>query len=153
MGYRLGALSCMVAAGLLGGCGKDPPPPIVQAEGTILLDGKPLNKAEVRFIPVDEVGAEYIAKGVTDEQGRFKLMCKGQPGACAGENYVIVKEADIPARLRSESAQKELDEYLNKTLGNRPIPAKYSNVANSPLRATLSTDSKTHYFFELKRDN
>jgi hypothetical protein len=153
MGYRLGALSCMVAAGLLGGCGKDLPPPIVQAEGTILLDGKPLNKAEVRFIPVDEVGAEYIAKGVTDEQGRFKLMCKGQPGACAGENYVIVKEADIPPRLRSESAQKELDEYLNKTLGNRPIPAKYSNVANSPLRATLSTDSKTHYFFELKRDN
>jgi hypothetical protein len=66
---------------------------------------------------------------------------------------VIVKEADIPPRLRSESAQKELDEYLNKTLGNRPIPAKYSNVANSPLRATLSTDSKTHYFFELKRDN
>jgi len=152
MWYRLGALGCVVVAGLLGGCAKDPPPAIVPAEGTILLDGKPLNKAEVRFIPVDEVGSEYIAKGVTDEHGRFTLTCKGQPGACAGENYVVVRETDIPPKLRSENAQAELRDYLNK-LGNRPIPIKYSNVAVSPLRVTLTTDSKAHHFFELKRDD
>jgi hypothetical protein len=153
MWYRLGALSCVVAAGLVGGCAKgEPPPLIVQAEGTVLLDGKPLHKAEVRFIPVDEVGAEYIAKGVTDDQGRFKLTCKGQPGACAGENYVVVKEAEIPPNLQGENAQKELSQYL-KNLGNRPIPVKYSNVATSPLRATLSADSKPHHFIYLKREN
>src|SRR5271167_1770218 len=129
MWYRLGALSCIVAAGLVGGCAKEPPPTIVQAEGTVLLDGKPLHKVEVRFIPVNEVvGAEYIAKGVTDDQGRFKLMCNGQPGACAGESYVVVREAEIPQNLQGEKSQKELANYIKK-LGNRPIPTKYSNVA------------------------
>jgi hypothetical protein len=140
--------SAAVAA-FLPGCGKVPPPPIVEAEGVIRLDGKPLNKVEVRFIPLIDYGPEYIATGVTDESGHFKLTCKGQPGACACENRVLVMEAELPDRLKSENAQGELAKYL-RSLGGRPLPLKYANLAESSLTANVKPDQK-EYPFELTR--
>jgi hypothetical protein len=150
LSHLLWAVSCLGAIALAGGCGKTPPPAIVEAEGTISLDGKPLYKAEVRFIPATENGSEYIAKGVTDEKGRFKLTCKGQPGACACDNHVVVLETDIPPKLLNEKAQAELRSYL-QSLGNRPLPKKYANVAESPLRITVTAEQK-EYHFQLVRE-
>jgi hypothetical protein len=139
-----------VAVALACGCATKPAPEIVEAEGVVLLNGKPLAKAEVCFVPKDQ-GSEYIAKGVTDDKGRFTLTCNGVAGACAGENYVTVKEGEIPAKLLGESteAQAQLRMYQNG-LGNRPIPGKYGNVAESPLRATVAAGQK-EYQFQLKR--
>src|SRR5438552_2069925 len=103
---------------LLAGCGKAPPPPIVEVEGVVRLAGKPLNRAEVRFIPLIDHGPEYIAVGVTDEAGRFKLTCKGQLGACACENRVLIAEAELPANVKSEHGQLELARYL-QSMGRR----------------------------------
>jgi hypothetical protein len=124
-------------------------PPIVPAEGVVRLDGKPLSKAQVRFIPLIDHGPEYVATGVTDAAGRFQLTCNGQAGACAGENRVLVMEADIPARLQGEEAQLELAKY-RKTLANRPIPPRYENLAESPLTANVTADQK-EYPFDLAR--
>jgi hypothetical protein len=145
---RWWTMSCVAAAALVFGCGKAPPS-IVEAEGIVLLEGKPLGKAEVRFIPAKDLGPEYIARGVTDEKGRFKLTCKGEPGACAGENYVVVVEQEIPHKLLDEKFQAELRSYLDG-LGNRPIPKKYGNAAESPLRVTVKADQK-EYPLQLKR--
>jgi hypothetical protein len=134
---------------VLAGCGKPPPPQIVEVEGVVRLDGKPLKKAVVRFVPVADDASEYMASGETDEQGRFRLTCKGQAGACAGENRVLVMEGDIPRRLQGEDAQAELHKYL-RSLGERPIPAKYGNLAESPLTANVKADQKV-YTFDLKR--
>jgi hypothetical protein len=138
-----------VAAALLAGCGKAPPPPIVEAQGVVRLDGKPLNRAEVRFIPLIDYGPEYVAVGVTDEAGRFKLTCKGRPGACAGENRVLVMESEVPARLKGEGAQAELARYF-QSLGGRPLPPKYANLVESPLTANVTAEPK-EYTFELTR--
>jgi hypothetical protein len=131
------------------GCPKAPPPPIVEAEGVVRLDGKPLNGAAVRFLPMIDYGPEYTAVGVTDESGRFKLTCNGRPGACACENRVIVAEADIPPKLQSENAQAELAGYF-KALGSRPLPEKYANLVESPLTADVKAGKK-EYDFDLKR--
>jgi hypothetical protein len=131
------------------GCGKAPPPPIVEVEGIVRLDGKPLKKVEVRFIPVIDYGPEYVARGVTDDSGHFRLKCKGQAGACAGENHVLVAEADIPVPLQRENAQLELARYF-QALGERPIPPKYGNLAESPLTANVKADRKD-YQFQLTR--
>jgi hypothetical protein len=146
--------ACVAVAGaalltLLAGCGKAPPPPIVEAEGVVRLDGKPLNKAEIRFIPLIDYGPEYVAVGVTDEAGRFQLTCKGQPGACACENRVLVMEAELPPRLKGEDAQAELAKYL-RSLGGRPLPDQYTNLTSSPLSATVKAGQK-EYTFELTR--
>jgi hypothetical protein len=119
--------------------------------GIVRLGGKPLNKARVVFIPQIDGGREYIASGVTDESGRYELTCNGQPGACAGENRVLVLESDIPTELRGESLQLQakLVKY-RESLGNRPIPGKYGTVVRSPLRATVTAE-RTQYDFDIAR--
>ena len=148
LGGNVGLVCCLMA--LDAGCGGKTPPAIVTVEGVIQLENKSLNKVEIRFIPVDDFGPEYIAKGVTDERGRYKLTCKAGPGACLGESYVVIVEPEIPPRLRGEDAQAELDRYL-KSLGNRPLPKRYSNLADTPLRVNVVADRKD-YDFQLKRD-
>jgi hypothetical protein len=144
---RKGMLGAALVA-VLAGCGK-PPPQIIEVEGVVRLEGKPLKNVAVRFVPVADDATEYVASGVTDEAGRFRLTCKGQTGACAGQNRVLVMEADIPRRLQDEKAQAELAKYF-QSLGGRPIPPKYANLVESPLTADVKADQKV-YTFELKR--
>jgi hypothetical protein len=143
------ALFCAVVVASLGGCGKAPPPPLVEAEGVVRLHGQPLKRVQVRFIPLIDYGPEYIATGVTDEAGRFKLICKGRPGACAGENRVLVMEADLPDALKGENAQLELARYF-RSLGGRPLPEKYGDLTQSPLVVDVKADQK-EYQFDLTR--
>ena len=142
-------LGCIAIAILSVGCRKEAPPPIVPAGGVVLLNGTPLAKAQVRFIPQIKFGPEFIAKGDTDEQGRYTLQCNGKQGACAVENVVTVTESEIPSRLLGESAQAELSVYL-RSLKNRPIPQNYGSPATSPLHVTPA-EGQTEYKLELKR--
>jgi hypothetical protein len=146
--YRIAV--CALTAAWVAGCGKVSPP-IVKAEGVVRLGGKPLNKARVVFIPQIEGGQEYVASGLTDEVGRYRLTCNRQPGACAGENRVLILESDNPPELRGESleVQAKLVQY-RQSLGNRPIPGKYGTVVRSPLRATVTAE-QTEYNFEITR--
>lgn len=140
-----------LAAGVLTGCAKVPPQ-IVPAEGVVLLNGQPLPNADVRFVPmIQGFGAEYIAAGTTDEQGRFKLTCNGRPGACACENRVTVSEAPLPDKLRGMSAESQMaaSRYL-AALKNRPIPERYANLAQSPLVVTVAP-GQTAYDLKLDR--
>jgi hypothetical protein len=136
------AAACALAAATFAGCGKPAPPPVVEAAGVVRLDGKPLKKVAVRFIPTTEYGADYYATGVTDDDGRFALTCHGQPGACACENQVLVLESDIPPKLQGEDAQLELQKYL-RSLGPRP-PQKYANLTTSPLTVTVTAGRKEY---------
>lgn len=146
---RIPLTLCAAITIVVTGCGKPKPPPIVEVAGIVRLDGKPLKNVVVRFVPVNDLGPEYQASGVTDESGRFTLMCNGQPGACAGEHRVTVSEAEIPARLKGEDlkTQAELARYL-QSLGGRPLPPQYSNLAQSPLSITVTADQH-EYLLEL----
>ena len=141
------ALFLLMTVGLLG-CGESPPP-IIPAQGVVLLNGAPLPKAKVRFIPQIKFGPEYIAIGETDDQGKYTMKCKGQPGACAAEHLVLVEEADIPANLQGEAVQRQLAVYL-RALKNRPIPQTYASPVSSPLKVTVK-EGQTEYNLELKR--
>jgi hypothetical protein len=131
------------------GCSKAEPPAIVPAHGVVLVNGAPLSKAQVRFIPMIGFGPEYIATGVTDDEGNFELMCQGQPGACAAEHAVTVSETDIPPQFKGEDAQAELAGYL-KTLKNRPIPKNYATPVQTPLKVIV-TAAQSEYNLELQR--
>jgi hypothetical protein len=150
MASRTPTIVYALVALLSAGCAKIPPS-ILQAEGVVQLDGKPLSKARVLFIPQIESGREYIATGLTDEKGHYQMMCNGQPGACAGENRVLILESEDPPELRGESlaVQAKLVKY-RESLGNRPIPPKYGTVVRSPLRATVTAE-ETEYNFALTR--
>jgi hypothetical protein len=143
----VGALVFLALAGLIG-CGSKPPV-IVPVEGVVLLNGTPLPNAKVRFFPTLEKSSDYLAQGVTDDNGHFTLTCHGQPGACAVENVVTVAEDDIPEHLTPESARAELQVYL-KGLKNRPIPPQYRDASGTPIRVTVSADQR-EYKLDLKR--
>src|SRR5260370_20898566 len=118
---RKAALLVILAAVCVG-CGKPSPPKIVEVNGIIRMDGRPLKGVEVRFIPKsDDFGPEYTAAGVTDEAGRFQLHCKDQPGALACANQVLLLEAPLPGNLRGQNSQPDRARYY-RSLGGRPIP-------------------------------
>ncbi|MGF1578594.1 MAG: hypothetical protein ACFCD0_04450 [Gemmataceae bacterium] len=134
---------------VLTGCFGKSPPPIVEVKGTVLLNGKPLSKAKVQFIPQIDFGPEYIAMGLTDENGQFQLTCMGQSGACACTNLVTIHEQDVPDELLLETAQAKLKAY-RESLKNRPIPMKYASLAKTPLKVEVTAD-KQQYDFTLSR--
>jgi hypothetical protein len=140
------AVLAAVLLALLSGCGKKRPA-IVPVEGVIRLDGRPLKKVAVRFIPKSDYGPEHIAVGVTDESGRYTLTCKGQPGACAGENHVIVTEAELPPLPLDERGHPKVAAYF-ESLGGRPLPRKYANLIDNPLTADVQA-GRTQYDFDL----
>lgn len=145
-------VAALVAAALLpSGCDRTPPP-VVEAEGVVTLNGKPLPNAEVQFVPMAPgFGAEVIATAVTDETGRFRLTCMGKPGACACENKVTVSEGPMPedTRAMSAAAQVRATKFL-AGLKNRPIPERYTTLAQTPLTVTVTPDRR-EYDLELTR--
>ena len=148
-GLYLGVL--FVAAAALTGCSKKPPD-IVEVEGVVTINNKPVPMAEVQLIPkIQGFGAEYIATGITDKDGRFKLTCKGQRGACACENWVVIAEGPLPddARGMSGESQMKASRYL-AGLSNRPIPPQYGTAGQTPLVITVTSDRK-EYNFDLAR--
>jgi hypothetical protein len=126
------------------------PPPVVPVEGVVLLDGAPLPKVKVLFFPQAKFdgASDYVATGVTDDQGRFKLTCHGKDGACACENIVAVMD-EIPEELTVTSARQRYYEYM-ASLKNRPVPEKLLSAATSPARVTVTADQK-EYKIEFQR--
>jgi hypothetical protein len=134
----------------LTGCkSKAPPPVIVEAGGIVLLEGKPLKKVRLRFIPQSDYSQEYTATGESDDAGEFTLTCHGEAGAAVGENVVLIGESEPPDHLKlskgrpDEQERLELSKYY-ESLGGRPLPRKYSNLANSPMIITITPDQKSY---------
>ena len=138
---KIGTLVLAAMVLQFSGCGGDSPPRMVSFVGTVTLDGEPLPQAEVRFIPQLDVGSEYIATGVTNEDGRFTLSSGGLEGVCVGDHLVTVSEADVPAELLSEQAQAELAEYRS-TLKNRPLPIEFNDPTTSGLSIKVEANTK-----------
>jgi hypothetical protein len=150
---RLPAGVGLVVALGLSGCAPVPPP-VVEAEGTVYLDGKPLPLAQVEFVPdLRHFGPELNSFAVTDEQGRFHLSCtaRDQPGAVAATHRVLVTEPPTPAEFRSQDERVQA-RYANYLAGlkNRPIPPEYGTLARTPLVVEVKAGRKT-YDLQLSR--
>jgi hypothetical protein len=125
-------IAAMLFAAALSGCTKSDSVPVT---GTLLLDGQPVDQAEVQFNP--KTGR--MASGVTDASGHFKLStAKPNDGAVPGEYTVTLFEyypADKPPKMTGG-----------------PLPSrfstKYANPATSPLNAKVERGAKNDFKFE-----
>jgi hypothetical protein len=136
---------CLVGATVLPGCAKAPPT-VTEAEGRVLLDGKPLSGASVQFIPqLDGFGAEWNSIGSTDADGKFQLQCafKNQSGAVVGTHWVLVTEMPVPGDYRSQENQGGYEKHL-ASLVNRPIPRQYGEIRTTPLKVEVKKGQKTY---------
>ena len=111
------ATTLVVSCGAILGCG-DGRPDVAAVSGRVTIDGKPLTKGAISFIPAK--GRQ--AGGAIESDGRYELTCfeKGD-GAILGEYKVAINGV----------------EYLSETLLKWHAPKKYSNVATSGLTATI----------------
>ncbi len=134
-----------LAAGLvcLNGCGPSRPT-TVPVDGTVTLDGEPLEGASVVFTPE---GEGKVAVGTTDSAGKFTLTTYTPgDGAVVGTHKVTVRKTAGGGEEPSaapESEDAEDAEALEAPLMGEDVgataeaewitPKKYSNPASTPL--------------------
>jgi hypothetical protein len=136
----------LFAGCLLGalGCGSKETLTTVEVEGVLLLNDQPLPLAFVEFMPeLKGHGAESNSSAVTDAEGKFKLVKGAENGAVIATHRVVINEGPPPAGARGqdEASQAKFTAYMN-SLKNRPIPEKYSNYSQTPLRVEIKAEDK-----------
>jgi hypothetical protein len=140
----------MLAICLLIGCRRAPP--LVAAEGKVLLDGKPLPRCSIMLVPkFSGYGGDLFAVATSDDEGRFKLKCGVGEGACVGAYKVVISEAPAPAEVSQYTPDSEatMRKYY-AGLANRPIPDKFGNLGQTPLEVDIQP-GKTQYELTLTR--
>jgi hypothetical protein len=102
--------------------------PLGQVSGTVRLDGKPLDKALVVFLPDPargNTGPRSVA--ATDEEGHYTLRCDdGRDGAAVGWHRVVVEDLVPFSAPRNESAPRG-------SIPRSRIGPAYANAASTPL--------------------
>ncbi len=115
---------------------RDGLPELGEVTGTVTLNGSPLPKAVVEFVP------EFpgrTASGQTDSAGAYRLSYTSSvTGAEPGAYQVKISTVQLT---------REYDEKGNEIPFQDPLPAKYHQ--NSELRANVTT-GKNELNFELK---
>ena len=135
----------LVLAGLLGCNGK--PYEVAEVSGRVTLDGNPLPKASVTFVPMaskENLNPGPTAQGNTDANGRFKLhVDPATPGAVVGKSRVYIttllsdpvaddRDAGGPVkRVRDRVPEK----YNKKTELVYDVPAGGTAEANFALKS------------------
>jgi len=122
---------CVCAMLLVAGCGPSRPK-VAKVTGTVTMNGKPVEGATVAFFPQNEVtpgvGGGRMASGVTDAQGKFKLMTfEPGDGAVLGKHKVTVTLCQDISKKRVEGDAP--DPANLKWI----VPQKYSETGTTPL--------------------
>ena len=110
---------CVVATG----CAKKKT--LVPVEGTLTLNGEPVEGATVCFVPVDgNVGA--AAAGATDSSGHFTVTTGSDPGCVPADYKVTVYKIETSG-----------DSILTAKATNK-FPDKFADPEQSGLTATIT---------------
>lgn len=112
---------CLLCVVMLVGCDSSSGPKTVNASGVVLLDGNPVDGAQVTFI--DDAG-QITAVATTDAAGKFSLMHNGEKkGAVPGSYKVQVSKTKLTG---NEGGGTEI------TISHG-LPPKYASIATSNL--------------------
>ncbi|MDR3199407.1 MAG: hypothetical protein LBU34_16180 [Planctomycetaceae bacterium] len=140
---------------ILLGCGSGSPFPVEAVEGTVTLDGQPVEDAVLTFVPVHSDNGK-AAYGRTDVTGTYKLTAfnggKSGAGTMVG-HYIVSILKEVPVR---EPTAKELADQEEKGIEiNIPmrsiVPAQYNDAQTSGLTAEI-VKGKNIVHFDLQSD-
>jgi hypothetical protein len=116
--------------------------PVYKASGVVMLDGQPLEGAEVVFYSAE---LEMTATGRTDASGTFKLTTYDEgDGFVEGTHSVsISKRVWIEKPTRYDSAEEPQKALFPQEL----LAAKFTKPDTSQLQATIEKRGKNAYEF------
>jgi hypothetical protein len=143
----LKAIACSLAVFCIAGCGKSvaPPDPSVVVTGVVTMDGKPLPKATVRFIPQDGANQGFGGSGVTDSAGKYELRSLAGNEAAVGTppgKYKVI----ITRMVKPDGTVADMMEPPMMSAARESIPLRYSDTASSVLGETVSSTGGTFDF-------
>jgi len=125
-----------LASCLLCGCGRSVP--LGEVDGIVRLDGQPIGKVMVVFIPEDPHLPQSF--GISDEQGRFQLRCNNRGmGAAVGEHRVTLVDAAVAPASKSTSVD-ELPQGADAPPSR--VPPIYARADKTPLRRIVAPGSQ-----------
>lgn len=142
-------MSAFVAVSCFVGCSKGGGGVSTEyVEGTVHLNGTPVETAQVTFYP-KEAQSGMPATGYTDASGKFKLTAaKGDAGkgTLSGE-YVVTVTKITWLTERQMFEGKEQDVPVKEV---SHIPQIYAAEKTTPLTATVEAGKKNTFSFDLK---
>ena len=138
---------CVVAVTIVAvsGCSGVKIPPLGQVGGIVTLDGQPLTKGQVQFLPDSSKGTKgRMAVGIIGTDGRFSLTAfKPGDGALVGfHKVVIICEEDMPTFDPNPKVGLQPPKSL--------IPIRYTNEKTSGLTAEVKSAAKNDFTFALE---
>ncbi|MFW5693097.1 MAG: hypothetical protein ACOCWL_02675 [Thermoguttaceae bacterium] len=112
-------------------------PPTAQVSGTVTLDGTPLPRGTVQFVPDASQGTQGPpAVGNIGPDGRYTLQTAGVRGALIGHHKVRVEARAEP--------KNEMD-----TLPPSLIPERYNSEQTSGLTVEVTAEGRNEHNLEL----
>ena len=120
---------------------------LAAVEGTVKLDGKPLEKIMVEFWPQSDGPRSF---GETDSEGRFKLKTDDgkNDGASVGSHKVILKDAGALGDKFMGRAGEDVDMSKGKKVR---IPAKYSSPETTSITKAVEAGKKNQFDIEVTK--
>lgn len=128
------------------GCGAAPSEGLqrLSVKGAVTLDGKPLERGVIRFVPLPEVKGPKASVDVNG--GRFEIPADFGP--VAGKHRVEIESTDHGGvEPDDETALAELAAGKRKPVKPVKIPSIYN--ARSTLQKDLKADSPNEFQFDL----
>jgi hypothetical protein len=141
----------LVATGLITGCGSSERSGLiglVAVSGQVSLDGKPLPKATVLFIPTSKGKPMHDAGAQTDDEGKFELRAGegSDSGALPGKYRVVISRLVMPDGSVIETNGEKSPMELTMEGAKESVPKTYSDLAFSKLSATIPDGGTTLNF-------
>jgi len=137
-------LFILLTSGLLPLAGCSRGPEFAEVEGTVTLDGKPLDNVEVVFLPDAEKGNHGASSSAyTAATGHYRLHCEkaDKNGAVLGLHRVCVNDITAVAAPADQLAILQAAAEGKPTLPQLPlkskpsrVPLAYSDASQTPLR-------------------
>jgi hypothetical protein len=131
----------------LAGCGGSGGPALYAVKGTVTYNGKPLEGANVNFVPTASGGQQAV--GTTDAKGQYILSTLGRPGAVLGEHMVTVTKFSAgsgPANPKPEDMMKMQRKGAVVTGSRSEIPSKYGMTTTSGFKFVVGKDTSKNVF-------
>jgi len=130
-------MAVLLVATIVAGCGSG----ATKVEGVVTLDGTPIDKATVTFVPQDGKGQPAV--GISDPSGNFSLLTNGKPGAQPGAYKVVVTKTEVIEGL-APGDPKYMEMMKKGVAKSGPmaggpagpktqLPAVYSKAESTPL--------------------
>jgi hypothetical protein len=129
---------------------------LYQVKGQVLLDGKPVEGANVFFAPVKKTSKSRSAAGLTDSKGNFKLTTlKTNDGIYPGTYRIYLSKSELADEAKILTEEERQKKYTNKNGIYSPpysqaIPKKYINPDTSGFNYTVKAGKNKIILLQMK---